>query len=159
MRTDIKEHTVARDVVSMREMSEIACSELKNSTGNAANMKAICFSRYGPPDVLELRTVEKPTPEDNDVLIPIHAATVTPGDCEIRSFKFPFRVWIPSRLYMGILNPTTGLQSPDSGKQPPFHAIGVIRVAGEMLDQEPVLQTRPHDHEGIHKQGATHRQP
>jgi len=37
------------------------------------------------------------------VLIRIHAATVTPGDCEIRSFKFPFWVWIPLRLYMGIL--------------------------------------------------------
>jgi NADPH:quinone reductase-like Zn-dependent oxidoreductase len=68
-------------------------------------MKAICFSRYGPPDVLELRTLEKPTPKDDEVLVRIHAATVTPGDCELRSFKFPFWVWIPLRLYMGILKP------------------------------------------------------
>jgi len=68
-------------------------------------MKAICFSKYGTADVLELRTLEKPTPKDDEVLIRIHAATVTPGDCEVRSFKFPFWVWIPLRLYMGILKP------------------------------------------------------
>ncbi|MDA7978923.1 MAG: NAD(P)-dependent alcohol dehydrogenase [Pirellulales bacterium] len=68
-------------------------------------MKAVCFSRYGSPDVLELRTLEPPRPKDDDVLIRIHAATVTPGDCEVRSFKFPFWVWIPLRLYMGIFRP------------------------------------------------------
>lgn len=68
-------------------------------------MKAICFSKYGTPDVLELRTLAKPTPKDDEVLIRIHAATVTPGDCEIRSFKFPLWVWIPLRLYMGIFRP------------------------------------------------------
>ncbi len=68
-------------------------------------MKAICISRYGAPDVLELRTLEKPKPKDDEVLIRIHAATVTPGDCEIRSFRFPFWVWIPLRFYMGIFRP------------------------------------------------------
>ena len=68
-------------------------------------MKAICFSKYGAADVLQLRTVDKPVPKDGEVLIRIHAATVTPGDCEVRSFKFPFWVWIPLRLYMGILKP------------------------------------------------------
>ncbi len=68
-------------------------------------MKAICFSEYGAPDVLELRTLAKPTPRDDEVLIRIHAATVTPGDCEVRSFKFPLWVWIPLRLYMGLLKP------------------------------------------------------
>ena len=68
-------------------------------------MKAICFSKYGGPDVLKLRSLEKPIPKDDEVLIRIHVATVTPGDCEIRSFKFPLWVWIPLRLYMGILRP------------------------------------------------------
>lgn len=68
-------------------------------------MKAICFSRYGEPDVLELRTLEKPTPKDDEVLIRIHATSVTPGDCEVRSFSFPFWVWIPLRLYMGVFKP------------------------------------------------------
>jgi len=68
-------------------------------------MNAICFKRYGAPDVLEMRTLEKPTPKDDEVLVRIHAATVTPGDCEVRSFDFPLWVWVPLRLYMGILKP------------------------------------------------------
>ena len=68
-------------------------------------MKAICFDEYGSPDVLELRTVEKPTPRDDEVLVQIHAATVTPGDCELRDMRFPFWVWLPLRIYMGVLRP------------------------------------------------------
>jgi len=68
-------------------------------------MKAICFGKYGAPDVLELQTLNKPTPKDDELLIRIHAATVTPGDCEIRSFRFPFWIWIPLRFYMGLFKP------------------------------------------------------
>lgn len=68
-------------------------------------MKAIICTRYGPPDVLQLRDVDKPTPRDNEVLIKVHATSVTLGDCEIRSFKVPDFVWLPMRLYMGIRKP------------------------------------------------------
>lgn len=68
-------------------------------------MKAIVCTKYGSPDVLQLQEVEKPTPKDNQVLIRVHAATVTAGDCELRRFKFPILFWLPLRLYIGIRKP------------------------------------------------------
>jgi 2-desacetyl-2-hydroxyethyl bacteriochlorophyllide A dehydrogenase len=60
-------------------------------------MKAIVCTKYGSPDVLELKEVEKPTPRDNEVLIQVHAGTVTIGDVLFR--KFHPLVFIPLRLF------------------------------------------------------------
>jgi NADPH:quinone reductase-like Zn-dependent oxidoreductase len=68
-------------------------------------MKAIVCTKYGPPDVLQLKEVEKPTPKGNEVLIRIYAATVTAGDCELRRFKMPIWLWLPLRVYMGLRRP------------------------------------------------------
>jgi NADPH:quinone reductase-like Zn-dependent oxidoreductase len=52
-------------------------------------MIAIAWTKYRPPNGLPLREVENPTPKDNESLIRVHATTVTAGECEMRSLKFP----------------------------------------------------------------------
>jgi len=68
-------------------------------------MKAVVCTKYGPPEVLQLTEVEKPTPKDNEVLIKIHATTCHIGDVRVRSFNVPFWQRIPFRLFLGIRKP------------------------------------------------------
>jgi NADPH:quinone reductase-like Zn-dependent oxidoreductase len=68
-------------------------------------MKAVMWTAYGGPDVLELREMPKPAPKAGEVLIRVCAATVTLGDCEVRSMTLPMWVRVPLQLYMGIDKP------------------------------------------------------
>ncbi len=68
-------------------------------------MKAVVYEKYGSPDVLKLKEVEKPTPKDNEVQIKINSATVTVGDVRMRSSNFPLLVWPIIRIMYGLFRP------------------------------------------------------
>ncbi|MDF2661931.1 MAG: NADPH:quinone reductase [Paenibacillus sp.] len=68
-------------------------------------MKAIVCSKYGSPDVLQLKEIEKTIPKDREILVKVHATTVTTGDCRVRGFNSPILFWIPMRLFLGLRKP------------------------------------------------------
>ena len=68
-------------------------------------MKAYVCRRYGGPEVVELQNVEKPTPKDNEVLIKIHATTVTAADWRVRTLSMPKGFGPMARLALGITRP------------------------------------------------------
>jgi NADPH:quinone reductase-like Zn-dependent oxidoreductase len=64
------------------------------------HIKAIVYTKYGPPDVLQLKEVDKPVPKDNEVLIRVYATTVTATDCIFRKGSSFF-----VRLFTGLIRP------------------------------------------------------
>ena len=68
-------------------------------------MQAIVCRQYGPPEVLQLREVEKPKPGANEICIQIFATAVTASDCMIRGFHVSRKYRLPMRIAIGFQKP------------------------------------------------------
>ncbi|MGB3703288.1 MAG: NAD(P)-dependent alcohol dehydrogenase [Anaerolineales bacterium] len=86
-------------------------------------MKAVVTTKYGPPEVLELQEVEKPTPKDNEILIKIYATTVTAGDCEMRSLNLPLGYQLMLRMGFGFRRPRNKIPGTEVAGE--IEAVGV----------------------------------
>jgi NADPH:quinone reductase-like Zn-dependent oxidoreductase len=73
-------------------------------------MEAVCWTAYGPPEVLELRRVERPGPADTQILVRVAASNIFPGDCELRRFDVGFPWLILVRLFCGLFRPRRGVR-------------------------------------------------
>jgi NADPH:quinone reductase-like Zn-dependent oxidoreductase len=98
-------------------------------------MKAIIFTKYGPPEVLELREIEKPIPKENEVLVKVYATSVNFGDLFVRNFnkitpgKFPmpFILWVFSKIFFGFKIPKINI--------PGSEFAGVIESTGREVKE------------------------
>ncbi len=76
-------------------------------------MKTIVYEKYGSPEVLQLKEIKKPIPKENEVLIKVHAVSVTLFDCWQRSSTAPQGFWLMSRLSSGLRKPKQTLLGTD----------------------------------------------
>jgi NADPH:quinone reductase-like Zn-dependent oxidoreductase len=68
-------------------------------------MQAAVYEKYGPPEVVSVKQVEKPAPGEDEVLVKVYATTIRAGDVRMRSFNVPPGEWLFARLYLGVFSP------------------------------------------------------
>jgi NADPH:quinone reductase-like Zn-dependent oxidoreductase len=85
-------------------------------------MRAVVHDRYGPPEVLRLADVERPSPEDDEVLVKVHASSVTRTDAGFRSSEYFF-----ARIFTGLLRPKR--------KTPGLELAGVVEAVGPAVTE------------------------
>jgi len=89
-------------------------------------VKAVIWTKYGPPDVLRLREIPKPAPGDDEVLVRIIATSVFAGDCELRKFDFPLSFWLPLRFMFGLFKPRIRIMGQEFA--------GVVEAVGKNVE-------------------------
>ncbi|UCD08178.1 MAG: NAD(P)-dependent alcohol dehydrogenase, partial [Dehalococcoidales bacterium] len=90
-------------------------------------MKAVVCTKYGPPDVLQIQDVPKPVPKEKEVLVKVHATTVTSSDVRIRSFTYPSWFKLIGRMMFGINKPRKTI--------PGDEFAGVVETTGKDVTQ------------------------
>ncbi len=96
---------------------------MANAEPQSQTMKAWTCRRYGGPDVLALEDMLKPVPGKNEVLVKIHAVTVTSGDSRVRGYRLPRGFGLIGRLVLGFRGPRKSVLGPDLA--------GIVEAAGE----------------------------
>lgn len=109
-------------------------------------MKAVVYTEYGSPDVLQLKEVDKPTPKDDEVLVKILATTVTSGDVRMRSFTVPDGQWLMARIALGFRTPKNPILGVELAGE--IEAVGKdvqrFKVGDPVFGELPVMVSGTH---------------
>ena len=124
-------------------------------------MKAAVYSSYGPPDMVRITDVPPPVPQDNEVLIRVHASTVSSGDARLRSMNLPRGFGLIGRLIFGITGPRQPILGTElSGSVTAIGAEVTRFAAGDAVIAFPGAKMRAHaEYRTMTQDGAIVRKP
>lgn len=114
-------------------------------------MKSIVATKFGGPEVLQLREVAKPSPKDDEILVKVHATTVTAGDIRMRTLNVPPLFWLPARITLGFTSP----KHPVYGMELAGEVEAVGRDVTRFKVGEPVFASTLAENFGAHAEYKT----